>query len=1205
MKSTKISILAIVLLPVIAICQPLPTPPSSVTKTGRFGFRYTFISQTVMQQGLDNEPNHRLKVENVGASAKTHVRIAYTGLNGDGSVPSLSGGGFAVFPNGGSVNLRVGDTTAVQGWSSGWRECGCIVDGVNDKQVRFIITYDSAYYGPDGLKDGDITLIDTVVQPIKIVQRSSASLTSLQPSLQTNPTQSLSGTFIVPGYIAPFVTLQTVRLATLERSYAINTSNLRTVDSLGNRYTHFNISVNPRSDYLITAEFSSTMTGLLMPPANIVVPSASSHANLQATALPYGKAQFSIDSTIIHETEIGFWRTVFAPGDSSVTVFPGQENWFGATNDAKNANRAKSRIIKFSVANASFGSKLWEKAIPHESWGGAVSQDGKVVVYMINQRGSEANLQDNPSIDWVGVLDGMTGQTKWGLRGNQATMEGLEVGVSSKGEYIALGSIGSGRLTLYRNNGGSGSFLWSNAADFTDGNINLGQIRKIVFSSDDQYVYAGSGDMYLRKYRVSNGSLVWKAYIGGWPFVNGLTIANGLIATGTKSRDRTLVRDSDGSVMYFSPAMHFDVHMDSAFRGPVFGFGQHVTDATTGRAIASVGSLGLKHSILDGQFAIMADQTVDVYSRYGGSALAVRKSWTGGGSGEQSQSGWATPTGDRVVVTARDLTTGVFPRKTVGFFRVKRTINRYPSLDSIGPKSLTLGDSVRFKLSYRDFGDYNTPNANLTLTATSDTSGLKAILRGDSVILYANGYAGSTFLTVRVAETSTTEKYAVSERLSVTVSCSQPATPTSSSTSATYCVGDAATVLSATPAAGSSLVWYAAATGGSGSSTAPIPATGTAGTFNYYATSSINGCESASRLPFTITVKPAPAGSVSGTATVCLNATAPTITFSASGATAPYTFSYNINGGGTQTTASSGTGNTAGLTQSTASKGSFVYTLTRVQSANGCAANISAAAVTVKVNPIPSAGISGGGQVCLNGTPTPFTLTGANGDAPYTFTFSINGGTAQQQTTQASSSTLTYTPPTNVVGTTTIALQRVSDANGTTCQQNATGSASLTVNVIPPKPTISKDLNGNLLSSAASGNQWYRDGTLVNGATGQTYLPASTGNYTVVVTVNGCASAASDPFNYTPTGLVNLGEGQYLRIWPNPAETHIRIEFRIKGSSLLQGRLQDLQGRLVWKKDRITSGEALPTDHLASGSYILQLSDAKGRMLHREQVVVR
>jgi hypothetical protein len=1202
MKYPRLPWLAALWLPSLAAAQFLPSPPPAVTKAGRFGFRYTFISPTLLQQGLDNEPNHRLKVENLGTSAKTNVRVDHTGLNADGSVPTLSGGGFAVFPNGGTLNLRAGDTTAVQGWSSGWRECGCITDGVNDKLVRFIITYDSAYYGPDGLKDGDITLRDTVVQPVKIVQRSAGGLSNIQPALQTDPAQTLSGSFVVPGYLLPFVTLLTVRLSTLERSFALNPGSLRTVDSLGNRYTHFMVTVNPRSDYLLTATFQSSLAGLLVPPANIVVPTASSHARLNATALPYGRAQFSIDSVWIHASETGFWRTVFAPGDSSVTVFPGQENWLGATTAEKNANRVKSKVMKFSVAQATFGAKRWEKAIPFESWGGAVSQDGKVVVYMINQRGAEANLQDNPSVDWVGVLDGTTGQTRWGLRGNAATMEGLEVGVSSRGDYIALGTTGSGRLTLYRNNGGSGTFLWSNVADYANGNPGIGQVRKIVFSADDRYVYTGSGDMYLRKYRVSDGTLVWKAYIGGWPFVNGLAIANGLIATGTKSRDRTLVRDSDGSVVYFSPAMHFDVHMDSAFRGPVFGFGPQVTDATTGRAIAHVGSLGVKHAILDGQFAVMADQTVDVYSRHGGSPLAVRKTWVGGGSGEQSQSGWASPTGDRVVVAARDLMTGSLPRNTLGFFRVNRSINRYPSMDSIGSRSFQSGDTLRFKVGYRDFSDYDKPDTDLTLTATPDTSGLRAVVRGDSVIVYAVGFTGSTFLTVRVAETSTAERYAVSERIFVTVSCTPPAAPSSPATSATYCVGEAAAALTATPPPGSTLRWYATASGGAGSPTAPTPSTATAGTFTYYAASTVNGCESPARLAFTVTVKPAPAATATGDATVCLNAAAPAVTFTGSGASAIYTFTYTVNGGA-PLTAVSGPGNSATVAVPTSTRGSFVYTLTRVASANGCATNTSAS-VNVRVNPVPSATITGGGSICHLGAPATITLTGSGGDAPYTFTLSVNGGPQSPITTTAGNS-VSFPTPIEPVGTRVYTLHRVSDANGTACQQNLSATVTLVIHPVPPKPTITREGNGNLVSSAPTGNQWYRDGSPVSGATGTSYLPTAAGNYTVVVTLNGCPSAPSDPVSHTPTGLVNLGGGQYLRIWPNPAETVIRIEFRIQGTTRLQARLLDMQGKLVWKNDRIESGATLPADNLAGGSYILQLSDAKGKVLHREQVVVR
>ena len=1208
MKAKRICILAVAVLPWLATGQPLPTPPSAVTKTGRFGLRYTFVGQTLLQQGIDNEPNHRLRIENLGSSTKTQVRVEFMGLNADGSTPTLSGGGFAVFPNGGYVHLRVGDSTVAQGWSAGWRECSCILDGINDKLVRFIVTYDSAYYGPDGLKDGDITLKDTILQPIKILQKSGSNLTSLSTALQTDASQTLAGYFVIPSYIRDKTSFRTVSLATNGNSWPLfpsSTPHIRFVDSLGNRYGYFNLKVNPRADYRIQADFNTTSPSLFVPAANIVVPSSASQANLIATALPYGKAQFTVDSTVTYETETGFWRTVFAAGDSSVTVFPGQENWFGNTTDAKNALRAKSKIMKFSVASATYGQKLWERAIPFESWGGAVSTDGKVVAYMINQGGREANLHTNPAIDWVGILDGATGTRKWGLTGNTATMEGLEVGLSSKGEYLALGTTGSGRLTLYRNNGSTGTLLWSNPVDFPGGDVHIGQVRKIVFSPDDQYLYVGSGDMYLRKYRVSDGSLLWKAYIGGWPFVNGIAIANGFIATGTKSKDRTLVRDSDGAVVYFSPTFGFDASIDSSFQGPVFGFGPLVTDRNSGRAIASIGGNAVKHAILDGQFALMTDTRVDVYARYGGLPLAGRNTWMGGGSGENTQSGWASPTGDKAMLAARDLTSGTFPRKGVAFFKITRSINRFPTMDSIGAKAFPVGDSTRFKVSYRDFSDYNTPSTALTLKVTADTSGLKAILRGDSVIVYAAGFAGTGHLTVSVEESSTTEKFAVSERLAVTVTCTAPSAPTAAVTTASYCVGESASPLSATPAAGSTLAWYTAATGGSGSPTAPTPSTTTAGTFNYYAASSINGCESASRLPFTVTVKPAPSATVSGNATVCLNATAPSVTFTGSGATTPYTFHYTLNGGSTQTAVSSGTGNTASLTQSTAVKGSFAFTLTRVASANGCASNLSAAAVTVKVNPIPSAGVSGGGQVCLNGTPTPFTLTGSNGDAPYTFTFSVNGGAPQQQSTQSGSSTLTFSPPTNAIGNTTLSLQRVSDANGTTCQQNVTGSASLTVNAIPPKPTISKDANGNLVSSAASGNQWYRDGTPVNGATGQTYLPTATGNYTVVVTVNGCASAASDPFNYTPTGLVQLGEGQYLRIWPNPTETDIRIEFRIQGTSQIQAILHDIGGREVWRKGRVSSGEGIPTDRLSAGTYLLTTTDTKGRVLHRERIVVR
>jgi hypothetical protein len=85
------------------------------------------------------------------------------------------------------------------------------------------------------------------------------------------------------------------------------------------------------------------------------------------------------------------------------------------------------------------------------------------------------------------------------------------------------------------------------------------------------------------------------------------------------------------------------------------------------------------------------------------------------------------------------------------------------------------------------------------------------------------------------------------------------------------------------------------------------------------------------------------------------------------------------------------------------------------------------------------------------------------------------------------------------------------------CSSAASAATGVTVNPIPPTPAINAGgpttfcAGGSvtLTSSSASGNQWYLSGNAINGATGNTYNATASGNYTVVVTANGCSSAAS------------------------------------------------------------------------------------------------
>ncbi len=235
---------------------------------------------------------------------------------------------------------------------------------------------------------------------------------------------------------------------------------------------------------------------------------------------------------------------------------------------------------------------------------------------------------------------------------------------------------------------------------------------------------------------------------------------------------------------------------------------------------------------------------------------------------------------------------------------------------------------------------------------------------------------------------------------------------------------------------------------GAGSTATVTAPTGTAGTFTYnlVSVSSAMTCSQNQTGSAIITINPLPTATISGTTTICQNGTAPTITFTGANGTAPYTFTYNINGGANQTV-SSGAGTTATVTAPTGTAGTFTYNLVSVTSAMGCSQNQTGSAV-ITVNSLPTATISGTTAVCQNAAAPTITFTGANGTAPYTFTYNINGG-ANQTVSSGAGSTATVTAPTGATGTFTYNLVSVSSA--TTCSQNQTGSATITVN---PTPTI-------------------------------------------------------------------------------------------------------------------------------------------------------
>ncbi len=124
--------------------------------------------------------------------------------------------------------------------------------------------------------------------------------------------------------------------------------------------------------------------------------------------------------------------------------------------------------------------------------------------------------------------------------------------------------------------------------------------------------------------------------------------------------------------------------------------------------------------------------------------------------------------------------------------------------------------------------------------------------------------------------------------------------------------------------------------------------------------------------------------------------------------------------------------------------GATSYTATGT-SAAGCA---NTDVVVLTVNPMPTATISGSATVCLNDAQPSVTFTGANATAPYTFSYSYNGGATVQITSNAAG-VATIPIPTNVAGTHQYALISVEDASAGTCLNLQQGVVNIVVNDLP------------------------------------------------------------------------------------------------------------------------------------------------------------
>ena len=309
----------------------------------------------------------------------------------------------------------------------------------------------------------------------------------------------------------------------------------------------------------------------------------------------------------------------------------------------------------------------------------------------------------------------------------------------------------------------------------------------------------------------------------------------------------------------------------------------------------------------------------------------------------------------------------------------------------------------------------------------------------------------------------------------------------------------------------------------------------TAGTYQILVkaiNSTPDGCSGEQLIPFELVVYPTPIADFNAT-NVCFGSNVQFTDISQTN-NRPITTNYWDFGDNT-------TGNTPNPSHLYASVGTYTARHAVITDV-GCISDTISKPVVVY--PKPTATISGTANICEGAAQPLITFTGADGTAPYRFTYTINGGTPQQ-IVATSGNSVTLSVPTNTVGAFVYALISVSDASPLSCAQSQTGSATVTVFSKPTGATISGStavcLNGTaptLTLSGVGGSGNYLFTYNINGGTNQTVL-STAGTASITVPTNAAGTftynlvSVEDPSNT----LCNLAVSGFATVTVNPLPT--------------------------------------------------------------------
>jgi hypothetical protein len=143
--------------------------------------------------------------------------------------------------------------------------------------------------------------------------------------------------------------------------------------------------------------------------------------------------------------------------------------------------------------------------------------------------------------------------------------------------------------------------------------------------------------------------------------------------------------------------------------------------------------------------------------------------------------------------------------------------------------------------------------------------------------------------------------------------------------------------------------------------------------------------------------------------------------------------------------------------------------------------------------------------------------------------------------------------------------------------------------IVPEIPSVTITFeNGLLTSNIETGNQWYRNNTLIEGATGQTFEMIQPGTFKGMIEVAGCNPVSSNEIVITGN---ETGVDFSTRIFPTMVRNELNIETKLSLPIVYQ--LINVQGRTVKTGKLTTSQTQLNINDLPGGFYFVRLRTNK------------